>query len=299
MIKFIFLVPIISYTDNIIIMEKTKTHVNGIISVLLAAFFLLSITACKNRQSNEGASTVPDTRKDYDNKADVIKEISEYPLPTSFDVTKLLVEAGASYILNLCNPVANVNRYISLKSKALNLGVYGADLSYAATYNQAQETMQYLEVSHELLTDLEIEAGFNEDMVSSIQRNIDNVDSLIYIISESFFRTYKYLASNEQDDMSILVMAGSWIEALYITTQISIISKDNTEIIDIIANQNSSLEKLLEVMAPIRVIDTGADIYEGLLGLHEIYQQSGTDFSPEQLEDLINRTEVLRKMIIT
>ena len=280
-------------------MEKTKTHVNGIISVLLAAFFLLSITACKNRQSNEGASTVPDTRKDYDNKADVIKEISEYPLPTSFDVTKLLVEAGASYILNLCNPVANVNRYISLKSKALNLGVYGADLSYAATYNQAQETMQYLEVSHELLTDLEIEAGFNEDMVSSIQRNIDNVDSLIYIISESFFRTYKYLASNEQDDMSILVMAGSWIEALYITTQISIISKDNTEIIDIIANQNSSLEKLLEVMAPIRVIDTGADIYEGLLGLHEIYQQSGTDFSPEQLEDLINRTEVLRKMIIT
>ena len=280
-------------------MEKTKTHVNGIISVLLAAFFLLSITACKNRQSNEGASTVPDTRKDYDNKADVIKEISEYPLPTSFDVTKLLVEAGASYILNLCNPVANVNRYISLKSKALNLGVYGADLSYAATYNQAQETMQYLEVSHELLTDLEIEAGFNEDMASSIERNIDNVDSLIYIISESFFRTYKYLASNEQDDMSILVMAGSWIEALYITTQISIISKDNTEIIDIIANQNSSLEKLLEVMAPIRVIDTGADIYEGLLGLHEIYQQSGTDFSPEQLEDLINRTEVLRKMIIT
>lgn len=280
-------------------MEKTKTHVNGIISILLAAFFLLSITACKNRQSNEGASTVPDTRKDYDNKADVIKEISEYPLPTSFDVTKLLVEAGASYILNLCNPVANVNRYISLKSKALNLGVYGADLSYAATYNQAQETMQYLEVSHELLTDLEIEAGFNEDMVSSIERNIDNVDSLIYIISESFFRTYKYLASNEQDDMSILVMAGSWIEALYITTQISIISKDNTEIIDIIANQNSSLEKLLEVMAPIRVIDTGADIYEGLLGLHEIYQQSGTDFSPEQLEDLINRTEVLRKMIIT
>ena len=268
-------------------MEKTKTHVNGIISVLLAAFFLLSITACKNRQSSEGASTVPDTRKDYD------------PLPTSFDVTKLLVEAGASYILNLCNPVANVNRYISLKSKALNLGVYGADLSYAATYNQAQETMQYLEVSHELLTDLEIEAGFNEDMVSSIERNIDNVDSLIYIISESFFRTYKYLASNEQDDMSILVMAGSWIEALYITTQISIISKDNTEIIDIIANQNSSLEKLLEVMAPIRVIDTGADIYEGLLGLHEIYQQSGTDFSPEQLEDLINRTEVLRKMIIT
>ena len=280
-------------------MKKTKTQVSGIISILLAAFFLLSITACKNRPGKEGVSTVPGTEEVQDSKAEVIHEISEYPLPTSFEVTKLLVEAGASYILNLCNPVDNVNRYISLKSKALNLGVYGADLSYATTYNQTQETMQYLDVSRELLADLEIEAGFNEDMVTSIERNLDNVDSLIIIISDSFFRTYNYLATNEQDDMSILVMAGSWIEALYITTQISVISKDNSEIIDIIADQNSSLEKLLEVMAPIRVIDTGADIYEGLIGLQEIYQQSGTDFSPEQLEELITRTEELRKMIIT
>lgn len=295
------MVPITTHnTDNCIKMKKTKTHVNGIISILLSAFFLLSISACKNRQSaSEGKSVAPITEEEYDSKDDVIKEISEYPLPSSFEVTKLLVEAGASYILNLCNPIDNVNRYISLKSKALNLGVYGADLSYAATYNQAQETILYLDVSRELLTDLEIEAGFNEDMVSSIEDNLDNVDSLISIISDSFVRTYKYLASNEQDDMSILVMAGSWIEALYITTQISMISKDNSEIIDIIVNQNASLEKLMEVMAPISVIDTGDDVYEGLMGLREIYQQSGTGFSSEQLADLINKTEELRKMIIS
>lgn len=269
------------------------------VSFFLAAMLLLSVSACKNRQGSEGTTSSPEPRKNYDSKTDVIQEISNYPLPSSFEVTKLLVEAGASYILNLCNPVNSVNRYISLKSKALNLGVYGADLSYAATYNQAQETMQYLDVSRELLTDLEIEAGFNEDMVSRIEDNLDNVDSLIIIISDSFVRTYKYLASNEQDDMSILVMAGSWIEALYITTQISLISKDNTEIIDIIANQNASLDKLLEVMTPISVIDTGADIFEGLKGLQEIYHASGTDFSKEQLNDIINRTEDLRKMIIT
>jgi hypothetical protein len=280
-------------------MKKTKTRINRIVCILLAVFFLLSISACKNRQSNEGTSKVPESKENYENKVDPIREISEYPLPSSFEVTKLLVEAGASYILNLCNPVDNVNRYISLKSKALNLGVYGADLSYATTYNQTQETMHYLDVSRELLADLEIEAGFNDDMVSRIESNIENVDSLILIISESFVTTYKYLASNEQDDMSILVMAGSWVEALYITTQISIISRDNSEIIDIIADQNASLDKLLEVMAPIRVIDTGADIYEGLAGLQEIYKQAGSDLSPEQLEELITRTEVLRKMIIS
>ncbi|KPL13725.1 MAG: hypothetical protein AMS23_09455 [Bacteroides sp. SM1_62] len=281
-------------------MKKTKTQGNGILPILLAAFLMVSFTSCRNQKASDKDKTADaGTEEAYDQKAEVIKEISEYPLPTSFDVTRLLVEAGASYILNLCNPVNNVNRYISLKSKALNLGVYGADLSYAATYNQAQETMQYLDVSRELVEDLEIEAGFNDELVSSIERNIDNVDSLILIISNSFINTYEYLASNEQDDMSILVMAGSWVEALYITTQISLISRDNSEIIDIISNQSSSLDKLLEVMAPIRVIDTGADIYEALTGLQEIYQRAGTDFSPKQLDELIEKTEEIRNMIIT
>ena len=122
-------------------MKKTKTRIKGFLSIFLTASLLLSSPACKSPQSKEGTSSPPADQEAPDSREDIIQEISDYPLPSSFEVTKLLVEAGASYILNLCNPVDNVNRYISLKSKALNLGVYGADLSYAATYNQAQETM--------------------------------------------------------------------------------------------------------------------------------------------------------------
>lgn len=281
-------------------MKKIKTQPHSIIFILLAACLIGPFYSCKNQKS-AGEETTKGTgnKEAYGRKTDIVQDVLEYPLPTAFDVTTLLVEAGASYILNLCNPVGNVNRYISLKSKALNLGVYGADLSYAATYNQAQETMQYLDVSRELLDDLEIQAGFNEAMVERIERNLDNVDSLIEIISDSFIKTYEYLASNEQDDMSILVMAGSWVEAMYITTQISLISKDNSQIIDIIEHQHSSLETLLEVMHPISVIDTGQDIYKGLKGLQNIYQEAGTEFTPKELDELINKTEKIRNMIIT
>jgi hypothetical protein len=281
-------------------MKKIKTPFRSIMVVLLAACLIGPLGSCKNQKSaGEDKTSSTGTAEAYDRKTDIVEEVLEYPLPTAFDVTTLLVEAGASYILNLCNPVSNANRYISLKSKALNLGVYGADLSYAATYNQAQETMQYLDVSRELLEDLEIQAGFNDAMAERIEHNIDNVDSLIEIISDSFVKTYRYLASNEQDDMSILVMAGSWVEALYITTQISLISQDNSEIIDIIEHQNASLETLLEVMHPISVIDTGADIYEELKGLQDIYQEAGNEFSPRELDKLITKTEEIRNIIIT
>ena len=295
------MVPIFrNNTANTSEMKRRKTRIQSTLSTILAACLIFAFTSCRNQKTaDKEVSRKPGTEQPSDPRTQIIEEISEYPLPTAFDVTKLLVEAGASYILNLCNPVGNVNRYLSLKSKALNLGIYGADLSYAATYNQAQETMQYLDVSRELIEDLEIEAGFNQELVKSIERNIDNVDSLIHYITESFYRTYEYLTSNEQDDMSILVMAGSWVEALYITTQISMISKDNSKIIEIISQQDSSLETLLEVMQPISVIDTGSDIYEALTELQEIYREAGDLFTPEELQKLNIKTEEIRMMIIS
>jgi uncharacterized radical SAM superfamily protein len=228
----------------------------------------------------------------------MIKEISDYPLPTSFEVTTLLIDAGASYILNLCNHYENVNKYINLKSKALNLGVYGADLSYAATYKQTQETMQYLKASATLINELHI-GSFDEELVTKVESSIDDVDALITLISDSFYKTYEYLMSNEQDELSILVMAGSWIEALYITGQISIISADNAKIVEILNEQSTSLDKLLEVFVPVSETEMSADVFKGLLTIQEIYKDAEGNLSGEKLETLIKQTEILRTLIVS
>ena len=271
----------------------------GILATLISALLLLSTPACKNKKSAQDSDESGIYKEMSDSRDDVIQEISDYPLPTSFEVTKLLVEAGAGYILDLCNHVDNADKYLNLKSKALNLGVYGADLSYAATYNQTQETMQYLSASAKLIDELQISSGFNESLVKRVDENLDDIDSLIVIISDSFYDTYKYLAANEQDDLSILVMAGSWIEALYISTQISITSMDNEKILDIITEQNSSLEKLIEVMEPIKESEMAADIYAGLGELHDIFKGVNEKITSEQLEELVGSTDKLRTLIVS
>ena len=279
-------------------MKTLTTRFMGCIAIVIAAIFLLSMPACKNKSAGDTDKSNTDIEM-IDSRDNMIQEISDYPLPTSFEVTKLLVEAGAAYILDLCNQVNNADKYLNLRSKALNLGVYGADLSYAATYNQTQETMQYLSASAKLIDDLQISSGFNESLVKRVDENLDNIDSLIVIISDSFYDTYKYLASNEQDDLSILVMAGSWIEALYISTQISIISASNQKIVDIITEQNTSLEKLLEVMEPIKESEMAADIFSGLEELHELYKGVNGKMTPGQLEELVTKIELLRSRIIS
>jgi hypothetical protein len=157
--------------------------------------------------------------------------------------------------------------------------------------------MQYLNASARLIDELQI-GSFNEELVENVEANIDDVDALITLISDSFYKTYEYLTTNEQDELSILVMAGSWIEALYITTQISIISADNSKIVDILNEQSTSLDKLLEVMSPVSESPMSADVFSGLTGIREIYRNAEGDLSGSSLEELIRQTEGLRNMII-
>jgi hypothetical protein len=260
-----------------------------------------SFTGCtgkspKSQESKEGRTT---TGELTESKDEVIKEISDYPLPTSFEVTRLLIESGASYILDLCNKTDNVSKYISLKSKALNLGVYGADLSYAATYNQTQETMQYLEASSTLIDELQISTAFNQTLVDRVEANIDNVDSLISIISDSFYDSYKYLQDNSQDKISLLVLAGSWIEALYITTQITMVTQgDDQKIVDIISEQESSLSKLLELMDPAKEDQIIKEVYTGLSGIRALYEKADDPFSQKDLDNVLKAIEILRNNLV-
>ena len=169
-------------------MKVSAIRFRGLTGPLFIAIILLSFSACKNQKSSRPGAQEEAVPGRAESKDDVIREVSDYPLPTSFEVTTLLVDAGASYILDLCNRVENVNKYINLKSKALNLGVYGADLSYSATYKQTQETMQYLDASAKLIDELQI-GSFDKDLVDKVEANIDNVDSLITLISDSFYRS--------------------------------------------------------------------------------------------------------------
>ena len=275
------------------------TRFRGFTASIVILMFLFSTLSCKNRKSSEESDVDKSDIEISDSRDELFREITPYPIPTSFEVIKLLNEAGAPYQYYLCNEADNVDRYMNLRSKALNLGVYGADLSYAATYKQKQETGLYLNASAKLIDELQITSGFNEDLVKRVDANLENVDSLINIISESFYDTYEYLTMNEQDELAILVMAGSWIEALYLTTQIHDISKNKEQIRGIIADQNSSLEKLIEVMEPVKDNPMCSDIYADLGELHELYKGVTGDMSDVQLEEIVNSTRTLRTSIIS
>ncbi len=267
---------------------------------LNAGLIILLVTgliACTSRTDKSGSKELEAAEADTQ-KEKVIESISGYPLPSSFEITTLLNEAGAPYILSISNPASNAGNYFTQTEKAINLGIYGADLSYASTYMMKQETMLYLDASKKLTDEIEISSAFNQTYAERVESNLENGDSLISIISDSFLDTYNYLTQNNQDKLAILVMAGSWIEGLYITTQIAITAQENEALLDIILHQKSSLKTLIDIMEPIKGDEDVTEISNALNELKEYYDAIEDQMSDEIFEKITFTLESIRNKIV-
>ena len=261
---------------SFIFVETIKTAIamrklfqpKSLVALLGAGLMLFS--ACNLNRKSSGEQNAGGEKLE---KARVEEEVREfvYPLPTTFEVTEMLNRVGAAYILTLSNPVSNVERYLTEKSKALNLGVYSADLSYASTYNQKQATIDYMDVSKKLIDALNVSAAISPDILDQIEARQDNKDELVDLITNTFFDTYEFLNQADRGAVSMLVLAGSWVEALYIVTHITEDTFKNKEMVAIVMNQKASLNTLMGLMEVAKDSPAVTDVMNDLQPLHSIY----------------------------
>ena len=246
-----------------------KLLFNPKIAIILSAVVLL-VSACNMNRKPSGNNEQSGEKLEKANVEESVREFV-YPLPTAFEATEMLNRIGAAYILTLSNPLSNVERYLTEKSKAINLGIYGADLSYASTYNQKQATIDYMDVSKKLVDALNISGAVGEDIIDQIEANQDNKDSLVSIITNTFYDTYKFLNQADRGSVSMLVLAGSWVEALYIVTHITEDTFQNKEMVKIVMDQKASLNTLVELMSVVKDNPAIAETLSDLSLLHQTY----------------------------
>jgi len=256
--------------------------------VYITLLALSMLGACKGTTS-EGTDDATKLQK-----SEVEEKVREvvYPLPSTYEVTEMLNEIQASYILGLTNDLANAEKYFTDKKQALNLGIYSADLSYASTYN--------MKLSQDLVKELGITGAFSLDFVEQVEANVDNKDKLIELITNSFYDTYAYLVKNDKEDLSLLVVASSWIEALYITTHISETTYENPKIVEIIMKQKRSLGKLIELLEPHKDHETIQQLLVEMRPMMDIYNQVGeSSITKQQLETIVKHVIKLRTDIVS
>jgi len=262
----------------------------------ICAIVAVSLAACggeKPSTANESESTIETIEKEQ-----VKKELENfvYPIPTPFKLTQMLSDIDAAFILSLTNSVENASKYITEGSKAVNLGIYGTDLSYASTYNQKQVVIDYINTTNKLIDELNFSQAADKDMPSKVEKYEDNKDSLVNLLTNSFYKTYSFLNENGRKEIAYLILAGTWIEGVYIATHISESTYSNVEIVKIIMEQKQPLNRLVEILSNDKDIASVAEMLAELSKIKTVYDgmEEGS-ISEKQIADVTEQIEQIRE----
>jgi hypothetical protein len=272
---------------------KTK-HV---LKVSFGISIITILTSCGSSNDTDISSNIDTTTTvsitEQSKKAQKIFE----SIPSPVETTKLLQSSGAKYNAQYLNPIENVSKYSSVTYKALNLGIYGTDLSFTSVYSKTQESMLYLRCTNTLANSLGISGAFDETTTARIEANLENKDSLLKIISDSYWNSDAYLNANGQQGVSALIVAGGWIEGLYIATQIANTTKNETISASII-EQKSSLNNLVELLDTYKKNNEGiTTTFNQLLDLKKSYETENSN-PAEQLKEISTKISIIRNKII-
>lgn len=257
------------------------------------------ITGCKNRATVKDQDK--EKKKDEIEQKQVIEskiETNVYPLPTSAEVIKMLTDLEVGYIFGITNPVENAKKYFSSSSRAINMGVFGADLSYTTLYRMQQEVINYLDAIRSLTNELNMSRIYDETLYDKIKQNFDNRDELVRILTEAFDTTYNYLSENDQQNLALLVVGGAWVEGMYLTTHVSEAAFQAPGFSRNLLEQKKSFELFLEITKPYMEDPMISDFVKKLDPIKVVYEKLGTSLTMKDIKDITEAITLIRNQIV-
>jgi len=271
-----------------------KKILAGILLPILMISFIL-VTSCKQRAAEKQKE-----KAELEQVKTIENQIEEnvYPLPTSAEVIKMLTELEVGYIIGISNPVANTKKYFSSTKRAINTGVYGADLSYATLYNMQQQVIDYLDAIRSLVNELNMSKIYNTDLYDSIKKNYDNKDELVRTLTSAFNETYSYLADSDQQPLALLVVGGAWVEGMYLTTHVSEAAYQVAGISRVLLEQKKSFETYLEITQPYANDPQVSDFVKKLDPIKTVYEGLGTSLTEQNIKDITEAISEIREQIV-
>lgn len=177
-------------------------------------------------------------------KPDEVTETEEVITEIPKDTTPLTVNEATKFkfaIANIPSPVAGINDISAWGvdyntalladpkepvagnefAKALVLGVYNVDMSYAMVNNKGEDVLKYMKHVIKSADELGLKSAVDQMLGKRAEQNLSNKDSLLKIVDEVFVKSDAYLRTNERVYTATAVFAGSWVESLYLTCKLT------------------------------------------------------------------------------
>jgi hypothetical protein len=191
------------------------------ISAVVSVLFTASCKEIEDDQKNQESFEVTDSSA----APTVMPEEHDvsYNLPSALQIAYVFKKSGASFIPSLLNSKSKAQEYNTNNYKrAVNFGIYSADLAYCLFSKKYEESKEYLKACKETGSFLGLNQAFESDNIAQrFDKNISNEDSVVKIVSNVQLKTDLMLEQNQQKHITVIAFAGAWVESLHIALAVN------------------------------------------------------------------------------
>ena len=223
-------------------------------AALLVAMLLV---ACgSGNQTEKTASSEFDQVKEK--VAIDFKKIME-DLPPPSKVPYLLLEASSNFDPDFVHTTDSIEKYqSSFESAAFNLGIYSSDIAYLVSHDATDKAIDMMGECQKLAGAVGLSHVIDYELVARFERNIENRDSVAAITDEVMEKSGEKLVELDHLDGFVLLLAGKWIEGLYLANSIVQSYPEDmpdeervglmTPLLKIVLDQEESLDRILGII---------------------------------------------------
>lgn len=220
---------------------------------LIAALAVTSLISCQRSQTTsnfddaeaQSAASKPDsTMADDLNKSKTIM----YTLPAPIEMASMIKETGVRFDDQLLADVAKAGHYTTNIKMALNLGIYSTDMSLSGMFNQSQRMMDYLNTLREMTKNLGILNILDDQVIAKLESPELTRQDALNIISEVYMKTNQNLTENNRRNIAVMVIAGGWVEGIYLALNIINPDKLTPDIVGRIVSQKLTIATMLNII---------------------------------------------------
>jgi hypothetical protein len=115
--------------------------------------------------------------------------------------------------------------------------------------------------------------------MARVEENLENRDSLLHIITETYYELDAYLKENDRSNISAQVITGGWLEGLYLASKMVEKNGKGNELSSRLIDQKYALKDLIALNEAYNKDGSLDDIIVDLKALEKIYTDSDSGSS--------------------
>lgn len=208
----------------------------------------LYVLACSFMLVSCGGEEKKEAQVNDEQEKNTEEVLVDYNIPSPSEQFALISKLDVKKNTAIMHDANMADKYTTSAQKALNFGVYTADVAYLTSFNETNKYLSYFGKLEKLGKDIGVAQVFGNQLGELAKKWDGNADSLFRLSDETYNKTFQRLIEIEKGGELSLMLVGGWIESMHLMIGSSKGYGKSPKLEKAIADQKLVAENLMEFL---------------------------------------------------